>query len=72
MKAYETHQLAHQWERATGTSLRKFIDIMPDATVIPNTDALDEWLSPEDGESIRDVLQQRYGDCAVEVLMKLF
>ena len=73
MKVHETHPLAGKWKRLTGTSLRQFIDIMPwNGTVLPNTDALDEWLNPAEGESIRDALERQYGPEALEIMNKLF
>lgn len=72
MKAYQAIDIADRWERLTGVPLRPFVEILPpDASVVPDVGALEAWLQPAEGESVRECLGRRHGNGAVEIIDEL-
>ena len=63
--------MADKWKRLTGTDFRQFVEIMPWGAVIPDVEALEQWLKPREGESIQDALTSRYGQAATDIMLKL-
>lgn len=72
MKINQTYDLARRWERLTGTDFRRFVDILPNGDVLPNVQALEDWLQPDDGESVEGVLLAQYGADTVWIMTLLF
>ena len=71
MKVHETTKMADKWKRLTGTDFRQFVEIMPWNAVLPDVEALEQWLKPREGESIQDALTSRYGQAATDIMLKL-
>ena len=74
MKLYKTEKLGLKWFDVTGHDLRSFVDFIPFehyVEVLPNMMKLEQWLKPDENESIKDALKRKYGDCPVRIIEEL-